>query len=399
MLWEGKRLSDIREADVRGVIASGLREHLQLEYKRDIYDDNERGRREFLLDVCMFANAAGGVLLIGIPERRDENQRATGEPDPNGVLGVEVPNPDALLLAYDARVTESIEERLPLESFPIDVGNGRRVLAIRIPNSTNKPHSVRHEKHIYFPSRRERHRYHMSVSEIKETVMRTASRLEQAERALENSFEKVKRNADWPYFVIGIVPVFAEDFSVDVRSEVVRQAVANFHHAGRPESRGTIFTFDGIERHSALWEHKVKLCRNGLLCSSLQLVSTRHPTHPGDQHRLDPTSLDLLLRTFLLRTTSVYEAARVSAPYVMGVMLRTKQPLVGRYPGFEGFGEEETEPVAIGDYPFPYMQIDDLSNVDRTIRPICDQAHQMFGRAGSPCFNADGVWIGRTQGA
>jgi len=32
-------------------------------------------------------------------------------------------------------------------------------------------------------------------------------------------------------------------------------------------------------------------------------------------------------------------------------------------------------------------------NVDRIIRPLCDQAHQMFGREGSPSFDADGTWI------
>ena len=47
---------------------SGLEEHLQLEYKRELYEDNDAGRREFVLDVGMFANTAGGVLLIGIPE-------------------------------------------------------------------------------------------------------------------------------------------------------------------------------------------------------------------------------------------------------------------------------------------------------------------------------------------
>jgi hypothetical protein len=40
----------------------------------------------------MFANAGGGILLIGIDERRDANGQATGTPDPNAELGVDVPN-------------------------------------------------------------------------------------------------------------------------------------------------------------------------------------------------------------------------------------------------------------------------------------------------------------------
>jgi predicted HTH transcriptional regulator len=72
MLWEGRRLRDIREADVRALVQSRLEEHLQLDYKSEIYDDTDRGRREFLLDICMFANTVGGVVLIGVPERRDD---------------------------------------------------------------------------------------------------------------------------------------------------------------------------------------------------------------------------------------------------------------------------------------------------------------------------------------
>jgi hypothetical protein len=39
------------------------------------------------------------------------------------------------------------------------------------------------------------------------------------------------------------------------------------------------------------------------------------------------------------------------------------------------------------------MQIDDLIDIDRILRPICDQVHQLFGKEGSSSFNADGVWI------
>lgn len=63
----------------------------------------------------MFANAYGGLLLIGVPEQRDQQGQPTGAPDPVGALGVEVPNPEAVLNAYDARVMEA---RSPACRFP-----------------------------------------------------------------------------------------------------------------------------------------------------------------------------------------------------------------------------------------------------------------------------------------
>lgn len=391
MLWEGRPLRDIREIDVRRLLESGLEEHLQLEYKSALYEDNDRGRREFLLDVCMFANASGGILLIGIPERRDDEGQPTGAPDPAGAVGLELPNPEAVLNAYDARVMESIEERLPLESASIDVGQGRRVLAIRVPNSANKPHSVRHQGHIYFPARRERQRYHMTVREIKELVMRTASRLEQAEEMLESSFIGVARAGDLPYLIIGMIPAFFEDFLVDVRAENVRLALGNFSRTGAPQFSNPVYSFDGIERRENRFEYTVRFRRNGLLNASHQL-----PLIPRqDVHQIGPTAVDILLRQFVSRARVVYEAAAIGPPCALGMMLRIQRPLTGVYAAVGGFGEDHTEPVPAGDYRFPYMQIDDLSSTDRIIRPFCDQTHQMFGRDGSPSFNAEGVWVAR----
>lgn len=62
MVWESKLLRDIIEADVRQIVDAGLEEHLQLEYKSALYDTNDRGSKELLLDICMFANAGGGIF-------------------------------------------------------------------------------------------------------------------------------------------------------------------------------------------------------------------------------------------------------------------------------------------------------------------------------------------------
>jgi predicted HTH transcriptional regulator len=180
-MWEGRLITDIREQDIRQLVASGVQEYLQLDYKQGLYED----KKEFLLDVCQFANAAGGILLIGIQELR-EGGKPTGVPDREAELGIELVNREAELLKLDAWVTTGIEETLHIESNPIDMGNNRWVLAIRVPNSTRKPHSVYFEKgRIYFPYRRERSRDYLDVRDIKEMVMRTASRVEQAEKKLQ----------------------------------------------------------------------------------------------------------------------------------------------------------------------------------------------------------------------
>src|SRR5207247_1654608 len=147
---------------------------------------------------CQFANASGGILLVGIPELR-ENGKPTGIPDPNAELGIEATNAEAELLKLDSWIASGVAETLHIESHSIKMAENRNVFAIRVPNSTIKPHSVYLDKgHIYFPYRRERSRDYLDVRDIKEMVMRTASRVEQAEEQLKESFLGFQLDDDQP---------------------------------------------------------------------------------------------------------------------------------------------------------------------------------------------------------
>src|SRR5438046_3183890 len=98
MPFEGVPLDRITAEDLRRFVERGETEHLTLEYKAEPYKGNDEGSREHLQDVCMFANAQGGVILIGVQEKRDsETGQPTGAPDPSAPLGIEITNPESLL--------------------------------------------------------------------------------------------------------------------------------------------------------------------------------------------------------------------------------------------------------------------------------------------------------------
>ncbi|HET8926032.1 MAG TPA: ATP-binding protein [Candidatus Acidoferrum sp.] len=102
MIWEDKRLNEVTELDLRKILDSGIEEHKHLDYKAELYPNNDAGQKDFLIDVCAFANAEGGILLIGVPEARDtKNGKPTGVPDLSKFEGIEVPNPESVLLGYD----------------------------------------------------------------------------------------------------------------------------------------------------------------------------------------------------------------------------------------------------------------------------------------------------------
>jgi hypothetical protein len=76
--------------------------------------------------------------------------------------------------------------------------------------------------------------------------------------------------------------------------------------------------------------------------------------------------------------------------------LENRRPLAGAIPLVEfPSGYREAGPLSAGERAFPYMQVVDLAKVNEAIRPLCDQAHQMFGEQRSPSFNEQGEWIAR----
>jgi hypothetical protein len=386
-MWEDKRLRDVTEADIQQLVNSGLEEHLQLEYKSALYDGNDQGSRESLQDICMFANAGGGILLIGVSELRDGNNQPTGTPDLNAALGVDLPNPEMLLLSYDARVVTNIQERLPLEMFAVPVANNRHVVAIRVPNSTSKPHRVLYQGRVNFPSRRERQRYEMDVREIKEMVMRTASRLEEAEQKLLTLIAAAPQLADEPFaLLIGCIPVFWQNFMVDVRKPEVIQAVSRFN-LGHGNILQPTYDFNGLQRRIVATDNSlVQVHRDGAIILNRRMP----PVRDGQQTFLRPTAIDIILRAFVGHCSQVYDAAGIAAPFLLTMQLRTHEDAHGLHPA--ALGEEPSGLVTPGNYPFPVLQADNLVDVDRIIRPLCDQAHQMFGRDRSPYFDAEGRW-------
>jgi hypothetical protein len=81
LIQRGKQFTRgaVHRRDSSTLIESGLEEHLHLEYKSASYEDNNRGRREFLLGICMFANSAAfclsaypndGMNKVNRPDRR-----------------------------------------------------------------------------------------------------------------------------------------------------------------------------------------------------------------------------------------------------------------------------------------------------------------------------------------
>jgi hypothetical protein len=385
LIFHGKPLREVTEADVRALVDAGLAEHVHLEYKRELYPGTEDGNKEFLLDVCMFANSQGGVLLVGVPEARDGNGQPTGIPDPGAQLGIRIQNPEATLLAYGARMGECIEESLQVESHAIPVAPDRFVLAFRIPQSAARPHSVRYRGHIYFPCRRERHRDYLDVTEIKEMTIRVASQTEKADTLLSETLTELPRPQNVATLSIGLVPVYFREFGTDIGDQTVRQAFARFHVRAREAANAnTNYAYQGLIRQTRA--DTAALSRSGLVRVRLDIPTVQNLDAGAQTFYV--SAIDVFYRNFILRAREFFATLNVAGPFLLrGALLAP-----ARLFALDQWGQAE-QAIEPARYDFPTVQVMNLSApLDQTIKPFCDQAHQMFGEPLSPCFDAEGRW-------
>lgn len=70
-----KKLEDITTSDLQALIDNKVIEGKTIEYKREMPNNSDPAKKEFLADVTSFANSSGGDLIFGI-----EQDNQTGMP-------------------------------------------------------------------------------------------------------------------------------------------------------------------------------------------------------------------------------------------------------------------------------------------------------------------------------
>jgi hypothetical protein len=228
----------------------------------------------------------------------------------------------------------------------------------------------------------------MDVQEIKELVIRTASRQEQAERLLLEAFKEVPTPSDVPYLIIGTIPMFWKDFLVDIRDQKVLNAMRTFDLVGGPAYGNCQFSFKGLERRADKFDAVAQLRRTGLVRYSQQI----HGKKVGGTTAFFPVAVDMQLRNFMTKTADLYSVASLSGPFLLGMMISTKAVALGLYPDSMGLGEVVRGEIQPGVHSFPIMTSYDFEDIDSIIRPLCDQLHQGFGEEASPKFDSNGKW-------
>lgn len=157
-----KNFDVINEVDVRDFLNLRLPEDRSLDYKQELNFRNE-DITGLLKDISAFANTAGGILIYGVSEERDTDNRPTGIP--KEITGCGHDNGDEVKKRIENWLYELIEPRIfgvRVKSIHVD---GNMVVLIKIPQSLFKPHALKKEKTFWF--RADSRNCQMGVEELR----------------------------------------------------------------------------------------------------------------------------------------------------------------------------------------------------------------------------------------
>ncbi|MHB1712528.1 MAG: AlbA family DNA-binding domain-containing protein, partial [Acidimicrobiales bacterium] len=176
------KLDDVAETHLKALIDNGARESLYIDYKRETYGGKDVDKKEFLADICSFANAAGGDIVIGMAENAGVPSEITPFTD----------DADRERLGLEQMARDGIEPRIIGLRIHVVTVEGGVIFVIRVPKSWNPPHRVTYKGSSRFHARTSGGKYEPSIEELRNLFL-AAPHLQERIRAFR--MERIARIA------------------------------------------------------------------------------------------------------------------------------------------------------------------------------------------------------------
>jgi hypothetical protein len=158
-------IEEVTAAHIASLLTDKVGERTVLEYKERLPEGSESAKKEFLGDVCSFANASGGDIVYGIRDERDNTGKATGLPE--AIVGLSALNLSSEITRLESMIRDGIRPRIPdIQARDFEVPGQGSVVLLRIGRSWIRPHMVTYGGTSRFYSRHSTGKYQLDVQQI-----------------------------------------------------------------------------------------------------------------------------------------------------------------------------------------------------------------------------------------
>jgi len=398
MLLDSRPFEQLTAADILALIPD-VAENRRLDYKQAIPEDGEKSVRSFLNDVCALANSAGGYLIYGVGEERDENEEKTGVP--SSVCGVAETNEDNAILDWQQRINQCIEPHIIGHRIGFVGGfdDGKKVMLVYVPKSLFAPHRVTYKGSRDFYIRHDRGNQLMGMSEIRHAFVEAKEvpqRIDEFRRlrvsqilAGETPIELLNGCA---IFAAHVIPLssFSDSAGVDVTAIYRRRempTIGGVTDHSRLNADGYLFHYDTVNDS---FRGYIQLFRTGVIELSETVANEPRPDDK-DIMSLSSGWLEKGFIKFVAESLSLLEDLGVQPPVYVGLsLMRVK-------------GASMYQTRSLFPRPTPLIDKDTLiiptvtsetmtEDAGKLIRPALDGIWQASGTERSPNYNEKGEW-------
>lgn len=384
------RLDEITEQHLLELIENKIPESHTLEYKRETYKKNDKGKKELLKDLAAFANADGGDLIIGIAENEDGVATA--------LTGIEKAKIGQELERLEQIARSNFEPKIEFQMREISLSGDKVALIFRIPASEIGPHRETFNGINRFHVRGSKTTDEPDVEGLRKMFLAPYLREQKIREFVDERLENIsKGNGPIPlrgndFFAIHIVPFRTHHVRFGYAPLTQRHICQTFYpiSASSWDYRANL---DGVLLHS-MEAHAARsyfqIFRNG----SIESVCCGFAREANGYYTVQWTWLVKELIEATYRYVNSITNLGVNYPYVIFWSLHglnNVRPIFGN----EFYTGSSAKPFDRDRIYLPELQINEFSDIDdarQKLRPSLDTLWQSVGYDRCLYFDDNGDW-------
>jgi len=387
-----KKFEEIKVEDIQNLIGNKIVEGKTIEYKQELPNNADHGKKEFLADVSSFANTAGGDLIYGISESNGL---------PVGMDGVELSDADAEIRRLDSILQSGIEPRIQYNIRLLPLSGNKYLVIIRVRQSWIKPHRVIFSGHDKFYARGAAGKYALDVSELRnifnlsETV---ATRIKnfriQRLAEIESGAAPIAISGK-NKIILHLIPLESFSTKLDIPADKLselRQDANNFkpmYSSGRFSHQ---INYDGIMTYAGKEDRKsirsyTQLFRSGIVEAVESSILDR-----GDDNILPSLVIERVISEYTIKYLNILKKLELNPPIFVFISLTNVKGTIMDNDGFRH--ELDAYPIAENSLYLPEATFENYDQpVLLTLKPSIDLIWNACGIPKSENISEDGNFI------